>query len=86
VVVQGGNHVRGQLLLVRDEKTHLHEKKGKPRCLGESGASGRDMPQWEMGGPTRAISRDAAAALRRDGGRTAVVHASHIASGIRILS
>jgi hypothetical protein len=26
LVVQGGNHVRGQLLLVRNEKTHLHEK------------------------------------------------------------
>ena len=25
LVVQGGNHVRGQLLLVRNEKTHLHE-------------------------------------------------------------
>jgi hypothetical protein len=26
LVVQGGNHIRGQLLLVRNEKTHLHEK------------------------------------------------------------
>jgi hypothetical protein len=40
-----------------------HGTRGQPtpRMPGESGASGRDMPQWEMGGPTRAISRGAAA-------------------------
>ena len=53
-------------------------QKRKTPLPGESGASGRDVPQWEMGGPTSAISRDAAAAVRRDGGRIAVVHASHI--------